>query len=550
MENMWIDIKSSIAGALGASPNEIEEPDKFGDFAYACFSKAKQAGKNPKDIALELALGLKIDMISKIEATGPYLNFYVDWCEFSKRLLGGIDSSYGSWNESEAVVMDVFNANPFKAFHIGHLRNAAIGESLRRVLEKTGRKTFSVSYNGDVGIHVARWMLYYSKFCKDLEIPANFTKFSGELYAKSSQMAKDDLKFEEEAQEMNRKIDRRDSSIIGDWKRFRDLCYKDYERIRSEIEVKVDKVIPESECEEIGKNTVMRLYNEGKLKISDGAIGIDLSDYKLGFFILLKSDGTAIYASKDIGLLQRKSESFKFDKMMYVVGSEQILYFQQLFKTFELLGLYSESKSKHVPHGLVTLKDGKMASRLGNVITYDDLMGIMTNRVLEEIEKKNPDLENKDQIAKKIALGAIMFQMLDIESNKLIKFDWEQALDIQGRSGPYLQYSLVRAINIIKKESPGNFDASLLKEDAEMKLIKKIARYPGVIRNAAENYAPNIIANYVFELAQDFNTFYQSIPVLKAEGDLKNARLGLVRAFSIVLESAMHLLNIPRVEKM
>ena len=548
MENLWLDAKARIANALGASINEIEEPDKFGDFAYACFSKAKQAGKNPKELAAELASGMKIDLISRIEVTGPYLNFYVDWNAFSRQLLEGIDSNYGSWNEKETVMMDVFQANPFKAFHIGHIKNAATGESVRRILEKTGRKTVTVNYNGDVGIHVARWLLYYTRFCNN-EKPKDFTRFCGEVYAKSAQMAKDDAKFEEEAQEFNRKLDQRDPAITNLWKELRDLWYEDIERVRNEMDVKVEFMIPESECEVPGKETVMRFFKEGKLKESDGAIGIDLGN-GLGFFILLKSDGTAIYATKDIGLLQRKKEKANFDRMVYVVGSEQNLYFQQLFKTFDILGLYPLDRSKHVSHGLVTLKEGKMASRLGNVISYEDLRDMMVKKVLEEMETKNPDADDMEETARKIALGAIMFQMLDVENNKLIRFDWEQALDIQGRSGPYLQYSLVRALNIIRKERAGNYDASLLKDGMEMNLIKKIAKYPGIVKNAAENYAPNIIANYIFEMAQEFNSFYQNIQVLKAEEEMKKARLKLVEAFATVLESGMYLLNIPRVEKM
>jgi arginyl-tRNA synthetase len=550
MKNPWLELRQDIAKALCIEEKAIEEPDKFGDFAYPCFGMAKEQKRSPVEVARELAAKLRIRNVSKIEAVGPFLNFYVDWSSFSKVLLDSVDDDYGSWEENETVVLDVFNANPFKAFHIGHIRNAAMGESVRRLLEKTGRKAFSVSYNGDVGIHVARWMLYYNKFCMGMEIPKDFTKFSGEIYAKSSKMGSDDPKFEEEAQEMNRRIDQRDPAIMGDWKRFRDMCYKDYERIRNEMNMRVDKVIPESECEEPGKKTVLRFYEEGKIKKSEGALGLDLDAWKLGFFILLKSDGTAIYATKDIGLLQRKKESFSFDRMVYVVGSEQILYFQQLFRTFDILGLYPLEKSKHVPNGLVYLKEGKMSSRLGNVIMYDDLMGMMRKRILDEMREKGSEVADMEGTAKKIALGAVMFQLLDMENNKTIKFDWDQALDTQGRSGPYLQYSYVRALNILNKDTFKDYDASLLKEDAETKLLKNIAKFPAVVKNATDGYAPNVIANYLFNLAQDFNTFYQSVHVLKAEEKLKSARLRLVEAFSMVLKSGLYLLDIPVLEKM
>ncbi|MFH1229664.1 MAG: arginine--tRNA ligase [Candidatus Aenigmatarchaeota archaeon] len=549
MKNPWMELRQSIAKEIGAKAEEIEEPDKFGDFAYPCFELSKNLKKSPKDVALEMAGKIKVKYIKKVEAIGPFLNFYVDWQEFSDVLLKSIDEKYGSSNESETVMMDIFQANPFKSFHIGHVRNAVIGEAIRRILEKTGRKTIAINYNGDVGIHVARWLLYYNKFCKG-ELPKeNFTKWSGEIYAKSAQMSKDDPVFEDEAQELNRKIDRRDPSIVEEWKMLRDLCYKDYEKIRNELDVKVDQVIPESECEEPGKKIVMKLFEEGKLEKSEGAIGIDLEEYGLGFFILLKTDSTAIYATKDIGLLQIKKKH-DFDKMIFIVGSEQDHYFKQLLKTFDLLGLYPLEKSRHVSYGLVTLKEGKMASRLGNVITYEELRDMMIERVLEEIDSKNPDMENKKEAAKNIALGAIKFQMLDIENNKMIKFDWEQALDINGRSGPYLQYSAVRALNILNKDSFSKYDASLLKEETELKLIKKMARFPNIVKNASDNYSPNIMATFLFELAQEFNTFYQSLQVLKAEDDLKNARLKLVETFMVVFKSGLNMLGIPILEKM
>lgn len=548
-KNLWFSLKGEIAKELKVPVEEIEEPEKYGDLAYPCFSLAKKLKKNPNEIAKDLAGKLKIENIERIEATGPYINFYVDWPKFSKSLLEGIDESYGSWDNKETVIMDVFQANPFKAFHIGHIKNAATGEAIRRMLERTGRKTITVNYNGDVGIHVARWLLYYNKFCKG-EVPDDFTRFSGEIYAKSSQMAKDNPEFEKEAQELNRKLDQRDPSIIGQWKKLRDLCYKDIERIRNELDVKVDAMIPESECEGPGKDIVLKLFNEGKLTKSEGAIGIDMEKYGLGFFILLKSDETAIYATKDIGLLHLKQEKFEFDRMIYIVGSEQNFYFSQLFKAFDLLGLYPIEKSKHISHGLVTLKEGKMASRLGNVVTYENLRDVMVKKMLEEIQKKNPDLENKEETAKKIALGAIKFQMLDMENNKTIKFDWESALDVEGRTGPYLQYSVVRALNILKKDKLGSYDPSLLKEEVELKLLKKMAMFPEVVKNATDNYSPNVIASYLFELSQEFNHFYQTLQVLKADEKLKNARLKLVDSTMRVLSIGLYLLGIPVLEKM
>ena len=545
--DIWFDLKQDIAKQLGADPSEIEEPEKedFGDFAFPCFNLAKQKGGQPTEIAEALAKDLVIKNIRETKVMGPYINFYIDWKKIGSELLKSVDKNYGKGKVKETLMMDVFQANPFKSFHIGHIRNAVLGESIRRILEFTGRKTITANYNGDVGIHVAKWMLYYKDHSKGKIPKTNFTKWSGEIYAKASEKSKQDPKFEKEAQELNRKIDKRDKSIIKEWKKLRDLCYKDFGKIQKELDIKVDTMFPESECEEPGKKLVQQMFKKKKLKKSEGAIGIEMEKHKLGFFILLKSDGTAIYATKDFGLLQLKKKYAKFDKMIYVVGSEQDHYFRQLFKTFDLLGLYPLEKSVHVSYGLVTLKEGKMASMLGNVVLYEDMRDEMIRSIKKDFKVKD------DKLARKIAFGAIKFYMLSFDNTKMIKFDWEAALNTEGKTGPYLQYAHARAASILKKaKSKPKADASLLNEKQETNLMKKIAVYPEIIMKSADQYDPSNLTTYLFELAQDFNTFYNSVSVLKAETKaLKYARLKLVESVKIVLRSGLYLLGIDAPDK-
>jgi len=243
-----------------------------------------------------------------------------------------------------------------------------------------------------------------------------------------------------------------------------------------------------------------------------------------------------------------KRKKYKFDKSLFVVATEQELYFKQLFKAMEIFNIPGWEKNVHVSFGLVTLKEGKMSSRYGTVILYENLRDEMINRVREIL--KDSDVEGKDEIIKKVAFATIKFPMLDIDSKKTIKFDWEQALDFEGKSGPYLQYSYVRAINILNKAKIKKYDASLLKEEIETKIIKKISKFPNIINQASGQYAPNILANYLFELSQNFNSFYHSSPVLQAEENIKNARLKLVEAVKTVLETGLYLLGIPILEKM
>jgi arginyl-tRNA synthetase len=547
-KNLWSSLKEDIAKELKVPLEEIEKPEKYGDLAYPCFNMAKKLKKNPNEIAKELASKLKIKFIEKVEAIGPYVNFYINWKDFSQELLKNMDKGYGSRNDKETVIMDVFQPNPFKPFHIGHIRNAVLGESIRRILEFCGKKTIAVSYMGDVGTHVAKWLWYFNNFYKG-EVPKeNVSKWAGEIYAEATRKVAENEEYEDEVKEVNRKLDERDPEIMKLWEKIRGLCLEDFWRIRDELGVHLDDNFYESEVEGPGKELVNKLLKEGKAKISEGAVVADLEKYGLDTFLLLKSDGTALYSTKDLGLIQLKMKKYKFDKSLFIVAAEQEMYFKQLFKTMEIFKISGWDKNVHVSYGLVVLKDGKMSSRYGTVILYEDLRDEMIKKVGEIL--KDSDLEDKEDVAKKVAFGAIKFPMLNIESRKTIKFDWEQALDFEGKSGPYLQYSYVRAFNILNKAEIKDYDASLLREDIELRIIKKIAVFPEVVRQASEHYAPNEISNYLFELAQEFNSFYHDLPVLKAEDKLKNARLKLVESVMTVLGNGLHLLGIPLLEKM
>ena len=353
------EIQKELENAGIKNPKIEKPPENIdADLSFPCFDLAKELKKSPVGIAKDFSTKLKPKYVKEVKPLGPYVNFHVDWGKYGEKILQDVlkkKEKYGSESIKENIIMDVYQANPFKSFHIGHIRNAVFGECARRLLEFTGRKITTVSYNGDVGVHVARWLWYYNKFFKGEYPSENFTKWAGQIYAESSKKVEENKDYEQEVNEINRKLDQRDKTLILEWKKFRQLCYDDFEKIAKELQVKVDRNIPESECEELGKEVVKKLFKDGKLVESSGAIGIDLKAQELGFFILLKSDGTALYSTKDFGLLQLKGKIGKFDKFLYVVGSEQELYFKQLFKVYGILGL-SNVEHRHVSHGLVTLK--------------------------------------------------------------------------------------------------------------------------------------------------------------------------------------------------
>ncbi len=557
-------VASLLSKATSLSKNRIAElletpPDsKMGDLAFPCFTLSKIMKKAPNQIAEELASQLKPSgAIAKITAQGPYLNFFLDKGTFSSQTVKEVlkeKDDYGKLNQKGTVMIDVFQANPYKAFHIGHIRNAVLGESIRRCIEFAGKKTVTASYSGDIGIHIARWLLYYKKYVKTKAPKKNFTKWVSQIYAKASQKAKESEEFEKEAQELNRQLDKRDPELTALWKKFRKMCYDDYEKIAKQLACKVDHWIPESICEEPGKKWVLELYNKGKLVQSEGAIGIDLKQYDLGFFICLKSDGTALYSTKDFGLLFNKNKIAKYDKSLYVIGSEQDYYLAQLFKTYEVLGISLPGMHHHISYGLVALKSGKMSSRLGNVVFYEDLRDKTVAKVLLEVQKRSPELSESEarKVSLAIALSAIKYGVLKYSNNKQVFFDWEEAMSLEGNTGPYLQYALVRANKILKKAKakPLTQSLDLLDKPQEFELAKQISKFPDVIEKAAEAYSPHLVANYAYELAQLFSSFYEACSVIDAEAKLKGARLALVKAFAQTLKNALWLLGIEEVEVM
>ncbi|MFZ3077442.1 MAG: arginine--tRNA ligase [Candidatus Aenigmatarchaeota archaeon] len=545
------EIEKALEKAVGKKLALQEAAEGHGDFALPCFELARELRKSPQAIAEDFAKKIKMPSAA-VKAEGGYLNFYIDWKIFGQELLESVGEKYGSGNGGKKILIDTFQPNPFKAVHIGHLRNGSVGDSIRRILEFEGNKVSTVSFMGDVGAHIAKWLWYYNKFHNGKVPEKNVSKWAGEIYATATKKMEEMEEYEKEVKEVNKKLDGREPKLTKQWKELRDVFFQDFLRIAKELGLRLDDYIPESVSEEPGKKLVMKFFSEGRLKKSDGAIVIDLEKCGLGVFILLKSDGTALYSTKDFGLFELKRKKFKFDKSLYVVASEQDFYFRQLFKAFEFLEMPGWEKCFHVSHGIVKLQEGKMSSRLGTVVLYEDLRDEAIKRVLKIIEEKNPELPNKEAVAKKIALGALKFAMLFVENSRDIVFDWERVLDFEGRSGPYLQYTYARACGILRDASlPKKFDAKLLADDAEVALMKKIAQFPNAVADAAKDYSPHIIANYDIELAQAFNTFYNKLSVLKAESkELRDARLKIVDAARTVLKSGLQLLGIDALERM
>lgn len=540
---------------------KLEKPPEGieADLAFPCFILAKKMKKNPAEIAKDLrnkTSKKKFNLIKKVEALGPYLNFHIDEEKLKAEVINSIlkeNNDYGAGKKKKEKVMVEFSQpNTHKGFHIGHLRGTSLGDSLIRIMRFNGYTAIAANYPGDIGAHVAKCLWLYMKKYSGKELKTGKGKWLGEIYAEASKLLAENDKFKEEYEDVLKKMYAGDKKIIGLWKKTRQWSLDDFNEIYRQLGVKFDVFFFESEVEKKGKDFVMSALKKKIVRESEGAVIFDLQKYSLGVFIVLRSNETPLYATKDLALAAEKFNKYKIDKSIYVVGSEQKFYFQQLFKALELLGFKQAKNCFHLSYGLVMLKEGKMSSREGNVILYDELYKQAVSKAKEEIEKRKIVEKSRiEEIAKVIALGALKYAMLNKDNNKTIIFDWNEVLNFEGDSGPYLQYTYARANSILKKASKkktAKIDFGLLKAESEIKLIKKLAEFKDVVESSANEMKPNIMADYTFELCSLFNEFYHQNKVIGSKEE--NERLKLVEATKIVLKNALSLLGIDAPEKM
>jgi len=451
------------------------------------------------------------------------------------------------------IIVEFFHANTHKGVHIGHIRNISIGESLCRILEATGNKVYRVNYFGDIGPHVAKCLWAYLNL-KKKEPKDNKGVWLGKLYALANEKAKKSIKVEEQIKEINNKLYAKDKKLVQIWKKTRKYCYDDFDKIYKIFGFKFDRLYPESECEKPGKQVVSQLLKKGIAEKSDGAIIADLKKYDLAVTVLLSSENNVLYHAKDLGLLTLKSKEYKnIDKSLHVVGSEQNLYFKQLFKIFGLMKHKYAKISQHLSYGLVMLPEGKMSSREGTLVFFEDLKNKLLENAEKEIKKRHK-LNKKElqERTEKIAYSALKFGMIHREFNKSIVFDWDKALDFEGETGPYIQYTYARIASILRKskENSSKTDYSLLNSIEEQAIVTKLSQFKPTIENAALTYKPNLISHYLIELSQLFNEFYHKHQVLKAEKEIKHARLALIKSVKEILKQGLNLLGIDTLEKM
>lgn len=576
MEYTIFKIKKQILDLIAQAIDQDFDLDKLeitvppdsqmGDLAVSCFYLSKLTRQASNKIAEELAHKINPGgLIKTIKNIGPYLNFFIDPAVLAKNIIKEIQKekdNYGSLKLSrEKIMLEYSQPNTHKEFHIGHLRNAVLGAGLVNLLKLAGYKVMPVNYIGDVGAHVAKCLWAYDKFHQADVPPEDKGKYLGQIYAEASQKIENNPAYKKAVDEILQKLESTDPKVFGGaskkwlalWKKTRQWSLVSFNDIYKTLGIKFDQVFYESEMIKPGKKIVEELLAKGLAQKSEGAVIIDLEKYGLKKFLLLKSDGSSLYATKELALAKLKFEKFKIDRSLVVVDARQSFYFQQFFKTLEIIGF--KKTTIHIPYEFVTLKSGAMASRTGNVILFEDFYKQVIERAKAETVKRHANwpIKKVDQTAKQIALSAMKFNMLKVSNNSVIIFDIDEALSFDGFSGPYIQYTCSRINSVLKKAGfsvSADIDYAKLTSDLEKELLLKLASWPEIIKVAVDSFEPSEIAKYLFDLARLFSTFYQQIPILNSPTGLKEARLALIDSIRKVLINGLAILGMEPLDQM
>lgn len=544
--------------------NNLEIPPKqdMGDYAFPCFVLSKELKKSPQIIAEEIKDKIELDKnISEIKVVGGYLNFYLNKEYFIKNVLNEMaekNENYGSSNigNGKNIVIDYSSPNIAKPFHIGHLRSTVIGNSIYKIYKYLGYNCIGINHIGDWGTQFGKLIEGYKRWGNEYNIEENPIDELTKIYIRINNLCKEDESVLEDCRNNFKKLEDGDEYCVNLWKKFKELSLKEFERIYDLLDVHFDSYNGEAFYSDKMQEVVDILERKGLLVESEGAKVVDLSEQGMIPCIIEKSNGSTTYATRDLAAIMYRAREYDFNKAIYLTSYEQILHFKQIFEVAKMLDLDKKYTSNliHAPFGMVQLKTGKMSTREGIIVKLEDLLNESITRVKAIIENKNPNLENKEEIAKQVGIGAVIFN--DLYNNRIKDevFDWDIMLNFNGETGPYMQYIYVRTKSILEKAGYvpkiEDVDFSLLNNDTAYKIIKLIYSFQDTIIQAAEKYEPYIIARYLINLAQSFSTFYNENKILGEEKKVQDTRVYLTYAVGNVLKIGASLLGIKMPDRM
>ena len=564
-----MDARTDIAKAIAAI-TDIDEaelssyieipPDRsMGDYAFPCFRLAKAMRKAPPAIAEELRAGITLpSSITKAEVKGGYLNFFEDRAGAAsatiKRVLAE-GENYGHSNEGggKNVCVEFSSINIAKPFHIGHLPSTAIGNSLNRIYKALGYNTIAINHLGDWGTQFGKMIVAYKKWGSGRPIEESTVRELVKLYVRFHEEAETDESLNDEARAWFRKIEQGDSEAVDLWQRMKTLTLKEVGEVYKLLGVEFDSYAGESFYEDKMQAVIDELDAKGLLKTDKGAKIVDLSEYNMPPCIIVKSDGATLYATRDLAAAIYRKKTYDFVKSIYVVAYQQNLHFQQFFKVLELMGYDWVKDCVHVNFGMVSMEEGTLSTRHGNVVYLEDVLNASIEKTLEIIKEKSPDLEDKEAAARAVGVGAVVWGILYNSRIKDTSFSWKKMLNFDGETGPYAQYTHARCCSVLRKAGgydEADIDCTLLSGEAETALVKAIAAFPDTVNAAAEKYEPYLIARAAIEICSRFNKFYYDCRIMDDDMHIRNARLALTDAARICIKNALYLVGLEAPERM
>lgn len=561
-------IAKQISKTIDINEEELEsyietpKDSKNGDYAFPCFRLAKELRKAPPAIANEIKEKIEaVEEIEKIEVAGGYLNFFINKSILAKEVLEEISKAeqYGKSEigKEKNIVIDYSAPNIAKPFHIGHLRSTVIGGALYNIYKYLGYNVTGVNHLGDYGTQFGKLIEGYKMWGKEYDIEKNPINELTKIYIRINEACKNDEQILENCRNNFKKLEDGDSYCVEIWKKFRELSLQEFQKVYDLLGSKFDSWNGESFYSDKMPEVIEILEKTGKLIESQGAKIIDLEDKGINTpCIIEKSNGSTTYATRDLAAILYRARTYDFDKALYVTSYEQVLHFKQVFEVAKLLGL-DEKYTKgleHVSFGMVLLPEGKMSTREGNIIKLEDLLNEAISRAQEIIEQKNPELENKEEVAKKVGIGAVIFNDMSASRIKDEVFDWNTILNFQGETGPYVQYTYVRTKSVLEKAGylPKIEEVKVenLADEYSLAILKLIYNFEDVLIQVTDKNEPSILARYLIDLAKAYSSFYNENKIIVEDKDIQNARVYLTYAVSEVLKQGANLLGIQMPEKM
>ena len=562
-----MDNKQLIAGELAkvidsldqdAILNLLEQPksSELGDIAFPAFSLAKTERKAPQIIAADIAEKIDTAHFDKVVATGPYVNFFLSKAEISGQVIKEVikdGADYGQQNEGNGknVTIDLSSPNIAKPFSVGHLRSTVIGDALSNIFRKIGYNTIKINHLGDWGKQFGLLMVAYKKWGSQEAVEANPIDELLKLYVRINAEIENDPSLDEEGRLWFKKLEDGDPEATELWQWFRDESLTEFNRIYELLGVEFDSLNGEAFYNDKMDEGIQILEEKGLLQESKGASIVDLEDFNLPPAMIKKSDGATLYITRDIATAIYRARTYNFVKNVYVVGQEQANHFRQLKAVLKKMGFDWSDDMIHVDFGLVTKNRQKLSTRKGNIILLEPTLLEAISRAKSQIEAKNPDLENKEAVARAVGVGAVKFYDLKTDRRNGYDFDLEAMVSFEGETGPYIQYAYARIQSILRKANfqPDAAATYSLNDPESWEIIKLLQDFGRVVKRAADNYEPSLIAKYAISLAQAFNKYYAHTRILD-ESPERDSRLALSYSTAVVLKEALRLLGVEAPEKM